>query len=67
MPKQKTKKAARRRMKITGTGKIMAFKPGKRHLNYHKSGSEIGDKGVAFVISDADTTRIRKMFPYGER
>lgn len=67
MPKQKTKKAARRRMKITGTGKVMAYKPGKRHLSYHKSGNEIRGKGVAFVISDADTPRVKAMLPYGER
>lgn len=67
MPKQKTKKAARRRMKITGTGKIMAYKPGKRHLNVTKSGSRIGGMGVAFVISKADTKRIKLMFPVGER
>jgi large subunit ribosomal protein L35 len=67
MGKQKTVKAARGRTKITGTGKVMAWKAGKRHLSYHKSGKEIQGKGVAFVISDADTPRFKQMLPYGDR
>jgi large subunit ribosomal protein L35 len=66
MGKQKSSKAARGRIKITGTGKLMAWKSGKRHLSYHKSGKEIQGKGVSFVLSDADTRRLRRMFPYGE-
>ncbi len=65
MGKQKTRKAAKRRLKITGTGKVMAFKAGKRHLSYHKSGKTIQNKGVAFVLADADQERHKKMFPYG--
>lgn len=67
MPKQKTKKSAKRRIKITGTGKVMAFKSGKRHLNYHKSGDNIRGKGVGFVVSDADTPRMKLMLPYGDK
>ena len=32
MPKMKTNKAAARRFKITGTGKILRRQAGKRHL-----------------------------------
>jgi len=32
MPKQKTKKAAAKRYKVTGTGKIMVASGNKRHL-----------------------------------
>lgn len=67
MGKQKTRKAAVRRIKITGTGKVMAFRPGKRHLNYHKSGDEIRGKGTAFVLSKADTPRFKAMLPYGDK
>jgi large subunit ribosomal protein L35 len=66
MGKQKTVKAARSRLKITATGKVMGWKAGKRHLSHHKSGSEIQDKGVAFVLADVDAKRIKRMFPYGE-
>jgi len=33
MPKMKTNKAAARRFKITGTGKILRKQAGKRHIN----------------------------------
>ncbi len=33
MPKMKTNKAAARRFKVTGTGKILRKQSGKRHIN----------------------------------
>jgi large subunit ribosomal protein L35 len=38
MPKQKSHKAARKRFRITGTGKVLRKQAGKRHLQSHKSG-----------------------------
>lgn len=32
MPKMKTKKSLKRRIKVTGTGKLMHFREGRRHL-----------------------------------
>ncbi len=40
MPKMKTNKAAARRFKITGTGKILRRQAGKRHLNEWKSAND---------------------------
>ena len=67
MGKLKTHKSARSRTKISGTGKVMAWTPGKRHLSYHKSGKEIQGKGVAFTLAEADQPRIKRMMPYGEK
>jgi large subunit ribosomal protein L35 len=61
MPKQKTKKAAVRRIKITGTGKVMAFKSGKRHQNTGKSGTSIGNKGVGFILAKSEWARMKLM------
>lgn len=61
MPKQKTKKAATRRIKVTGTGKVMAFKSGKRHQNTGKSGSEIRTKGTGFVLAKSEWARMKRM------
>lgn len=36
MPKMKTHKGAKKRVKVTASGKVMAMKTGKRHLNWHK-------------------------------
>jgi large subunit ribosomal protein L35 len=65
MGKLKTRKVASSRVKISGTGKAMAWKAGKRHLSYHKSGSDIRGKGVSYVLADADQKRVLAMFPYG--
>lgn len=59
MPKQKTKKSATRRIKITGTGKVMAFRSGKRHQNTGKSGGEIQNKGVGFILAKSEWKRMK--------
>ena len=37
MPKMKTHSGAKKRFKITGSGKVMHRQAGKMHLNEHKS------------------------------
>lgn len=66
MPKVKTKKSASRRIKITATGKVMAFKSGKRHQNTGKSGSEISSKGKGFVLAKSEWARMKGMLPKGK-
>ncbi len=66
MPKQKTKKSAKRRIKITATGKVMAFHPGKRHQNVGKSGGEIRSKGTGFVLAKSEWARMKAMLPGGK-
>ena len=39
MPKMKTKKSLKRRIKVTGTGKLMRHRGGRRHLLSGKSGN----------------------------
>ena len=41
MPKMKTKRAAAKRFKVTGTGKIKRFKAYKRHILTKKSTSNV--------------------------
>lgn len=52
MPKMKTKKAVSAKFKVTGTGKLLRRKPGKRHLLAHKSSKrkrQLGNPGLVFV------------------
>ena len=37
MPKMKTKKSISKRVKVTGTGKLMRYKAGRRHLLVRKN------------------------------
>lgn len=41
MPKQKTRKAIAKRVKITGRGKVLRNRPGAGHLKSRKSPSRI--------------------------
>ncbi|WP_272976988.1 50S ribosomal protein L35 [Deinococcus geothermalis] len=59
MPKMKTKKSMTRRVKVTATGKVMAFKSGKRHQNTGKSGDEIRSKGKGFVLAKSEWARMK--------
>jgi len=37
MPKMKTRKAVKKRFKLTGTGKLLRGRPGRRHILTKKS------------------------------
>lgn len=65
MGKMKTHKGAKGRVKVTATGKVVAKRAGKRHLNWHKSGSSIRSKGRSFTFTEAEADRVKKLLPYG--
>jgi large subunit ribosomal protein L35 len=41
MPKMKTKKAITKRIKVTGTGKLLRYAPGAGHLKSRKSSKQL--------------------------
>ena len=63
--KLKTNKSAKRRFKITGTGKIMRTKGMKSHLRRKKSTRVKQDFDRMFPVSKADAPRVRRALPYG--
>lgn len=66
MPKMKTKSGAKKRFKVTGTGKIVAGQSGKRHGMRKRSKRFIRDQRGGTVLNESDATIIRKNFiPYG--
>jgi len=64
MPKMKTNKAAARRFKITGTGKILRRQGGKRHLNEWKSASKKNKLSQWTGVSKDQEQNVRDLFPY---
>lgn len=50
--KMKTKKAAKARFKVTGTGKILRYRPGKRHLLTKKSSNRKRRLGSRALVDD---------------
>jgi large subunit ribosomal protein L35 len=64
MPKIKTKRAAAKRFKKTGTGKLVHFKQGKSHLLTHKSRKRKRSLRKDEVISPVLTQSLRRALPY---
>jgi large subunit ribosomal protein L35 len=64
MPKLKTKSSAKKRFKVTGTGKIMAASAFKRH-NLRKRPTKMKRQARGcFVLHDRDARIVRKYHPY---
>ncbi len=65
MPKLKTNKSAKKRFKITGTGKIMRTKQMKSHRRRVKSPRVSRSFDKMFPVSAADVKRVSRALPYG--
>lgn len=64
MPKLKTRKAAARRFKVTGSGKIMRRKAYKSHLLQHKSSKRKNQLSKMAHVHENDQENVRMMLPY---
>ena len=65
MPKLKTKSGAKKRFKLTATGKLKAGVAGKRHRLISHNGKYIRQNRGTKVMSEADAKIIRTYLPYG--
>jgi large subunit ribosomal protein L35 len=61
MPKQKTHKGAAKRIRVTGTGKLVAEHTNNQHKFEHKSSSRKRRIDGTGVLSAADAPRMRKL------
>ncbi|MFF1877982.1 50S ribosomal protein L35 [Leifsonia sp. NPDC058230] len=61
MPKQKTHSGAKKRFKVTGSGKIMKQQSGMRHHLEVKSTSRKRRLNTDQVIAPADVKNIKKL------
>jgi large subunit ribosomal protein L35 len=62
MPKLKTKSGAKKRFKITGTGKVLYAHEGKRHGMIKRSNKQIRQLRGTDVMFKTDGDRIKKYF-----
>lgn len=65
MPKLKTHKAAAKRLKTTGTGKIMRMKGLRGHLRRKRSPRSKSQYDKMLQVSPADKKRLSRLIPYG--
>ena len=61
MPKNKTHSGTKKRFKVTGSGKLMKERAGKRHLLEHKSSRRTRRLSVEQVLSPADSKKVNKL------
>jgi large subunit ribosomal protein L35 len=61
MPKQKTHSGTKKRIKVTGTGKLLREKAGKRHLLERKSSKLTRRLTGTTEVSKADTRAMKKL------
>ena len=64
MPKLKTRKAAARRFKVTGSGKLMRRKAYKSHLLQHKSSTRKNRLSKMVDVHENDAENVKMMLPY---
>ena len=65
MPKMKTKSSAKKRFKITATGKVMAG-PGKKRHNLSARSSKVKRQNRGSqVLRPQDATTVMQWLPYG--
>ena len=64
MYKLKTHRGARKRFKVTGTGKIKRHHSFARHILTKKSAKRKRHLGKAEILDAADTRKVHEMLPY---
>ena len=64
MPKLKTKSGAKKRFKVTGSGKIMCAQAGKRHGMIKRPNKFIRNARGTSALSDQDARIVKQFLPY---
>ena len=61
MPKNKTHSGAKKRFRVTGSGKLMREQAGARHLFEHKSSRRTRRLASDQLVAPADVSTIKKL------
>jgi len=65
VPKLKTHKGTKRRLKITATGKILRPSGNKRHLKFGKHKRVLNGDNKTHEVTGGFRKKVRKLLPYG--
>jgi large subunit ribosomal protein L35 len=61
MPKNKTHSGAKKRFRVTGSGKLMREQANKRHLLEHKSSRRTRRLALDQAVAPSDVKKIKKL------
>ncbi len=64
MPKMKTKRAAAKRFRATGTGKVRRASAGKQHMMRGKGANRLRNLKKNAIVDSSDEHRIKRLMPY---
>ncbi len=64
MPKLKTVKSVKRRFKVTGTGRLVGFRAGRRHLLGGKRSKLKRQLRRQRMVAAVDTRQLQALVPY---
>ena len=67
MPKLKTKSSAKKRFKITASGKVVMAQAGKRHGMIKRTNSQIRKQRGTTVMKKQDGKIVKSYMPYSLR
>ncbi|MCB1229208.1 MAG: 50S ribosomal protein L35 [Verrucomicrobiae bacterium] len=62
--KAKTRKSFAKRFKVTGSGRILRRKQGKRHLNRRKNSKRLRNLGQSALVAKCDEARVKAEMPF---
>lgn len=64
MPKLKTHKGVAGRVKVTGTGKLMRFRAGRRHLLTRRPPKRMRQSRRSAEVTAVQEKQLRQLIPY---
>ncbi len=64
MPKMKTKSGAKKRFRMTATGRVKVQQAGKRHGMIKRTTKFIRDARGTMILSEPDTKIVKTYMPY---
>ncbi|MGD8858556.1 MAG: 50S ribosomal protein L35 [Myxococcales bacterium] len=64
MPKMKTNRAAAKRLRVTGSGRVRRGKAGLNHLMRGKSARRLRRLRKHDMVDDSEIKRVKKLLPY---
>ncbi|MEM1441694.1 MAG: 50S ribosomal protein L35 [Verrucomicrobiota bacterium] len=62
--KAKTRKGVAKRFKVTGSGRVLRRKQGKRHLNRRKNAKRMRRLGQSTLVADCDEKNVKMDLPF---
>ncbi len=65
MPKLKSKGGAKKRFRLTASGKVRMNQAGKRHGMIKRTKKQIRNKRGTTIMSPQDAKVVKKFIPYG--